>query len=192
MIREQRRSAGWLPDARPLPSPNWDPRPAGVDVDLLVIHAISLPPGQFGGDEVARLFCNCLDHRAHPYFAGLQGLQVSAHLFIRRDGALWQFVPLHRRAWHAGQSCFAGRERCNDFSIGIELEGTDDGPFEPGQYATLVRVTGQLMRAYPGIGPKRIVGHSDIAPGRKTDPGPGFDWDRYRAALADAGQGDSR
>ncbi len=175
---------GWLLNARRLESPNCDERPSGAEISLLVLHGISLPPRQYGGDYIEQLFCNCLNHDVHPYFAGLVGVQVSAHLLIRRDGELVQFVPFGRRAWHAGVSCFEGCEGCNDFSIGIELEGCDDEAYQPAQYSQLVEVVASLMEAYPGITPARIVGHSDIAPGRKTDPGPAFDWDCFRQQLA--------
>lgn len=165
------------------PSPNCDARPRPREISLLVVHAISLPPGRFGGPWVNRLFANTLDCDAHPYFDGLRELRVSAHLCIFRTGKVVQFVPFHRRAWHAGRSAFGGRPACNDYSIGIELEGCDDRPFEPVQYRMLARVARALMRAYPRISPARIVGHSDIAPGRKTDPGPCFDWQRLRAEL---------
>lgn len=174
---------GWLRGARVCVSPNQDARPA-AEISLLVIHNISLPPGRFGGPHIDQLFTNTLDPAAHPYFAGIHALRVSSHLLIRREGSLTQYVPFTARAWHAGVSMFEGRERCNDFSIGIELEGTDDRPFTARQYARLARVTAQLLRAYPQIGLQRIAGHSDIAPGRKTDPGPFFDWPRYRTALA--------
>lgn len=174
---------GLLRGARYLPSPNFDERPPGMDLDVLVIHNISLPPGEFGGDSIERLFCNTLDCRAHPFFADLEGLRVSSHLLVRRDGEIVQFVPFHLRAWHAGQSECEGRARVNDFSIGVELEGTDYMPFEAVQYRRLADVTRAIMAAYPAITPARIYGHSDIAPGRKTDPGPHFDWTRYRAAL---------
>lgn len=174
----------WLPDTEWLPSPNADERPPGCTVDLLVIHAISLPPGQFGGGHIAELFLNQLDPGVHPYFATIADLRVSAHLLIRRDGSAVQFVALDRRAWHAGQSLFRGRECCNDFSIGIELEGSDATPFSDAQYARLATLTTAVRAAFPCIGSEQIVGHSDIAPGRKTDPGPHFDWTRYRALLA--------
>ena len=161
-------------------SSNCDERPAGVTIDLLVVHAISLPPGEFGGPEIEALFTNRLDPAAHPYFAGVAGLRVSAHFLIRRDGELVQFVPCARRAWHAGVSWWDGRERCNDFSIGVELEGADDAAFEDAQYATLTALTDALAGAYPL---RAVAGHSDVAPGRKTDPGPHFDWPRYRAAV---------
>ncbi|MGB0722390.1 MAG: 1,6-anhydro-N-acetylmuramyl-L-alanine amidase AmpD [Gammaproteobacteria bacterium] len=177
---------GLLEDARFVASPNCDDRPEGVSVDLLVIHNISLPPGEFGGDHIERFFTNRLDASEHPFFREIEGVEVSAHLLIRRDGTVIQFVPFQRRAWHAGQSCFQGRERCNDFSIGIELEGTDDRAYTDDQYRILADVTRALMAAYPAIGPDTIAGHNDIAPERKTDPGPAFDWSRYRAAIASA------
>ncbi|NBC48089.1 MAG: 1,6-anhydro-N-acetylmuramyl-L-alanine amidase AmpD [Gammaproteobacteria bacterium] len=174
---------GRLGIARWRPSPNADERPRGVEPDLLVIHSISLPPGEFGGPWIEQLFCNRLDLDAHPYFATLAGLRVSAHLVIRRDGELLQFVALHRRAWHAGRSSFRGRPECNDYAIGIELEGTDQTPFSDAQYRQLARVTGLIRTGYPAITADRITGHQDIAPGRKTDPGPTFDWERYLAAV---------
>ena len=170
---------GWLASARRVASPNCEPRPGGCRPDLLVIHNISLPPGEFGGDAIEALFCNCLDWEAHPYYQEIRGLKVSSHLLVRRDGELVQFVSCDERAWHAGQSEFDGRENCNDFSIGIELEGTDEIPYTDAQYDTLASVTRDLLAAYPGLGPDRITGHSDIAPRRKTDPGPAFDWARY-------------
>lgn len=175
---------GWLAGVRRVVSPNCDERPDPQDVSLLVIHGISLPPGRFGGPWIDALFTNTLDARAHPYFATIAALRVSAHLCIRRDGSVTQYVPFVRRAWHAGVSSYGGRERCNDFSIGIELEGTDERPYTARQYARLAAVTRTLLEAYPRLEPARIVGHSDIAPGRKTDPGPCFDWARYRNALA--------
>ncbi len=177
---------GWLAGARRVPSPNQDARPPGCAPELIVVHNISLPPGRFGGPYIEALFTNRLDPAAHPYFATLAGLRVSAHLLLRRDGEAVQFVPFGRRAWHAGVSCWAGRERCNDFSIGIELEGTDEGPYTDAQYQRLTAVTAALLRHYPRLSARAIVGHCDIAPGRKTDPGPGFDWARFRAALAAA------
>lgn len=183
MLTADAPAGAWLAEARRVPSPNCDPRPPGCAVDLLVIHNISLPPGEFGGPWIEHLFLNRLDPAAHPYFAPIAGVRVSAHLLIRRDGALVQFVDLRWRAWHAGASCFAGRAACNDFSIGIELEGTDVAPFTDAQYERLGRVTAEVRQHYPGITPERIAGHSDIAPGRKTDPGPCFDWARYRALL---------
>lgn len=173
-------AAGWLPGARLVASPNQDARPAGVAVDLLVVHAISLPPGEFGGDDIERLFTNCLDPAAHPFFRDIHGLRVSAHFLIRRCGRIVQFVAGHRRAWHAGQSDWQGRERCNDFSLGVELEGCDDRPFEPIQYIRLARLIRILSHDFPL---EAVVGHSDIAPGRKTDPGPCFDWSRLGHLL---------
>jgi AmpD protein len=175
--------AGQLDGAVLLPSPNQDARPDPADISLLVVHAISLPPDQFGGPWIDDLFLNRLDPTAHPYFATLGQLRVSAHLLIRRDGAVIQYVPFERRAWHAGASEFAGRGRCNDFSIGVELEGCDTQPFEDAQYAALGAVTRLLLARYPALTPQRIAGHSDIAPQRKTDPGPHFDWARYRGGL---------
>lgn len=159
-------------------SPNCDARPDPADISLLVVHAISLPPGKFGGGWIDRLFTNTLDPDAHPYFKTIAHLKVSAHLCIFRDGSIAQYVPFNRRAWHAGESCFEDRMRCNDFSIGIELEGCDERPFEALQYRRLAQAARALMRAYPAITPARMVGHSDIAPGRKTDPGPQFNWTR--------------
>jgi len=173
----------WLARAKRVPSPNCSDRPNGMAISLLVIHNISLPPGEFGGPWIDQLFLNRLEVGVHPYFADIAHLRVSAHLLIRRDGQLIQYVPFNRKAWHAGQSCFEGRESCNDFSIGIELEGCDDQPFSDQQYVALVQVTRELREAYPELTPARIVGHSDIAPGRKTDPGPCFDWQRYQVAC---------
>jgi len=175
---------GRLDSARWLGSTNADDRPHGVTPDLLIIHNISLPPGHFGGPWIEQLFQNRLETDAHPYFAGLVGLRVSAHLLIRRDGELLQFVELHRRAWHAGRSDFQGRPECNDYSIGIELEGSDLQPFSPIQYERLARVSAIIRRRYPAITFDRITGHQDVAPGRKTDPGPAFDWTRFRAELS--------
>lgn len=163
-----------------MPSANRDARPDGQVVDLLVIHNISLPPGRYGGPEVCDLFLNRLDCDDHPYFDRLRGLRVSTHFLVRRGGQVVQFVSCRDRAWHAGVSRWRGRERCNDFSIGIELEGTDHDPFETVQYEVLVRLTRAIVAAYPIVD---VAGHSDIAPGRKTDPGPCFDWGRYRLAL---------
>ena len=174
---------GYASIATRVPTPNFDARPAPTDISLVVVHGISLPPGEFGGDGVERLFTNRLDPAAHPYFATIAGLRVSAHFLIRRDGHLIQFVPCARRAWHAGESTWRGRARCNDFSIGIELEGTDDVPYTPSQYAMLGRVVRALRRRYAI---DDVVGHSDIAPGRKTDPGPAFDWPRFRRSLTPA------
>ena len=177
-------SPGWLPQARRLISPNWDERPPGIAVDLLVIHGVSLPPGEFGGPWIDALFQNRLDPEAHPYFRPIAGLRVSSHLLIRRDGELIQYVDLHKRAWHAGVSSFLGRERCNDYAIGIELEGADEVPYTAAQYQILAETSRDLLAHFPAITPERIVGHSAIAPGRKTDPGPAFDWDWYRRLLA--------
>lgn len=176
-------SDGWYQNAQQVLSPNCDDRPADEAISLLVIHNISLPPGEFGGGFVPALFTNTLDSNAHPYFATLAGLQVSAHLLIDRNGGITQFVPFGKRAWHAGQSCFGRRERCNDFSIGIELEGEDWTPYTDAQYQQLLVVSRALMAAYPQITPARIVGHRDIAPGRKTDPGLAFDWHRFLTQL---------
>ncbi|CAM4148953.1 1,6-anhydro-N-acetylmuramyl-L-alanine amidase AmpD [Bordetella tumulicola] len=170
---------GWLrptPAVRLLPSPNCDTRPAGTTVSLLVVHNISLPPNQFGGPHVARLFQNRLDYTAHPWFERLRGLRVSAHFFIRRDGSLVQFVPTCKRAWHAGASRFGKRERCNDFSLGVELEGTDTLPYTDAQYTTLAKLSRVLRARYPL---RAVWGHEHIAPGRKTDPGPAFNWSRF-------------
>ncbi len=174
---------GWLIRAQRRPSPFCNARPAGAAIDLLVIHNISLPPGEFGGPWIDDLFLGRLDPQAHPYFRDIAGVPVSAHLLIRRNGACIQYVPFGERAWHAGVSCFQGRERCNDYSIGIELEGSDDIPFSQVQYQVLATVTRDLMAAYLGITQGRIAGHSDLSPGRKTDPGPHFDWGRYRALI---------
>ena len=173
----------WLPGVLHEPSPNADARPAGCAVDLLVVHNISLPPGEFGGGHIRDLFLNRLDPAAHPYFGEIAHLRVSAHLLVRRDGSTIQFVALDRRAWHAGPSNFCGREACNDFSIGIEHEGSDETPFTEPQYGRLAALTLQIQALFPAITGDRIVGHSDIAPGRKTDPGPGFDWAHYRQRL---------
>ncbi|MDX1499706.1 MAG: 1,6-anhydro-N-acetylmuramyl-L-alanine amidase AmpD [Woeseiaceae bacterium] len=174
---------GRIEPAAAVPSPNCDARPAGAEPELIVVHGISLPPGEFGGSGIVDLFTNRLDWDAHPYYAGIRGLQVSSHLLIRRDGALTQFVPFTERAWHAGPSWFRDRDCCNDFSIGIELEGTDDMPYEDPQYAVLAGVIRALIAAYPRLSARRIAAHSDIAPGRKTDPGPAFDWRRLYDGL---------
>ncbi|MSQ58634.1 MAG: 1,6-anhydro-N-acetylmuramyl-L-alanine amidase AmpD [Betaproteobacteria bacterium] len=163
-----------------IPSPNCDDRPAGEPVTLLVVHNISLPPGEFGGSGVVDLFLNRLEPQSHPYFAQITGLQVSSHFFIRRTGEVIQFVAANRRAWHAGQSRWRGRERCNDFSIGVELEGTDHEAFADAQYEALARLTRALRERYPIAD---AAGHCDISPGRKTDPGPHFDWHRYRHSI---------
>jgi len=166
-----------LPGARFIPSPNCDQRPPGEAIRLIVIHAISLPPGSFGGAAIECLFTNRLDPTAHAYYAAIHSLRVSAHFLIRRDGALEQYVACDQRAWHAGLSNWNGRERCNDFSIGIELEGCDELPFEEAQYLALEHLLQVLVRSYPITA---VVGHAEIAPGRKTDPGPNFDWQRVR------------
>ncbi|MET1081074.1 MAG: 1,6-anhydro-N-acetylmuramyl-L-alanine amidase AmpD [Pseudomonas sp.] len=176
-------ATGWCQDVRHCPSPNFNERPF-AEISLLVLHNISLPPGQFGGGEVLAFFQNRLMIEAHPYFAQIAALKVSAHFLIERDGQLIQFVSCLQRAWHAGQSQFEGRENCNDFSLGIELEGTDELPFTDAQYRALIALTRCLQRAYPAITLARICGHSDIAPGRKTDPGPAFDWGYVRNALS--------
>lgn len=175
-------ATGLWSNAEQLASPHCDARPTD-EVSLLVIHNISLPPGEFGGRHIDDLFLGRLDAGAHPYFAGIAHLKVSAHACIFRDGRVSQYVPTTQRAWHAGESSYEGRNRCNDFSIGIELEGTDDEPFTDAQYETLIALTKAVLKVYLKITPKRIVGHSNIAPGRKTDPGPHFDWLRLRAAL---------
>jgi AmpD protein len=174
---------GWLVPARRVVSPNCDARPEGSTIDLLVVHGISLPPRQYGGPWIDALFTNTLDPEAHPFFRSIFDKRVSAHALIRRDGEVVQYVPFDLRAWHAGVSCFQGRGSCNDFSIGIELEGCDDEPYEQAQYRELAAIADLLMSAYPGITRERITGHSDIAPGRKTDPGEGFDWDRLYTLL---------
>lgn len=181
------RTTGLLSAARQRSSPNQDERPESVGVDLIVVHGISLPPGEFGGPWIDALFTNTLDPAVHPYFQAIAGLRVSAHLLIRRNGGLAQYVPFHRRAWHAGASSFAGRSRCNDFSIGIELEGADQVPYEDRQYQRLAMVILALRAAYPTLARGWLAGHADIAPGRKTDPGPAFDWARLRRLLGDAG-----
>jgi len=176
--------AGLIRPATQCPSPNQDARPDSTEPELIVIHGISLPPGEFGGPHIEALFTNCLDWGEHPYFGEIEGLRVSSHLLLRRDGGLIQFVPFGRRAWHAGDSQFRGRSCCNDFSIGIELEGEDETPYSDPQYLHLALVIGAIMRTYPKISPRRIAGHCDISPGRKTDPGPAFDWLRLYDELA--------
>lgn len=173
----------WLSCAQHIPSPNCDLRPDPDDISLLVIHCISLPPQQFGGDYINQLFCNCLNPDDDPYFAEIYQLKVSAHLLIKRDGSLIQFVPFNKRAWHAGESCFEGRERCNDYSIGIELEGAENIPYSDEQYNQLAALIRLLLQSYPNLVKERITGHSDIAPGRKTDPGATFDWLRLQQIL---------
>jgi len=180
-VSENAWQEGWWAHARRLDSPNFGPRPEGVPVSLVVIHSISLPPGVFGGGEVEALFTNQLDWEAHPYFQGIRGLEVSAHFFIRRDGECVQFVSTLERAWHAGRSSWAGRENCNDYSVGIELEGLEGGGFEAVQLQTLVKV----LRAVAQIHTlEAVIGHEHVAPGRKADPGPGFDWTWLRHELA--------
>lgn len=171
--RVSRWQYGWWPRARHVPSPNEGPRPASAIIDLVVLHSISLPPGVFGGPEIEALFTNRLDCEAHPFFAGIRGLQVSAHFVVRRDGRVLQFVSCDRRAWHAGASVWRGRANCNDYSIGIELEGLEGGLFEPAQYTRLATLLRALKRRYPIAD---VVGHEHVAPGRKADPGAGFDW----------------
>lgn len=173
--------SGWYRFARRLASPNFGPRPPRANVDLIVVHSISLPPGEYGGDAVQRLFTNTLDWNAHPYFQTIQGMQVSAHFYVRRGGELWQFVSCDDRAWHAGASRWRGRENCNDDSIGIELEGLEGQTFEPAQYETLADLCAVIAQRYPI---EHIAGHEHIAPGRKQDPGPGFDWALLRRQLA--------
>ena len=179
---------GWLAQAAGIvPSPNFDTRPGDGAITLIVVHCISLPPGEFGGEWIDRLFSNTLPADAHPYFAGIHHLRVAAHALIRRDGAITQYVPFHARAWHAGASSWRGREVCNDFSIGIELEGTETVPYTDAQYASLAELVAALLAHYPGLSRQAITGHSDIAPGRKTDPGPSFDWERLHRLLGEQG-----
>lgn len=170
--------------ARQVASPNFDARPSGSSIDLVVVHGISLPPGEFGGPWIERLFTNSLPSEVHPYFAEIAGLRVSSHLVIARDGDLTQYVSFNDRAWHAGRSSFQGRLECNDYSVGVELEGEDDVPYEAVQYEVLGEVIAALRAAYPLMSPERIAGHSDVAPGRKTDPGPAFDWPRAQRCIA--------
>jgi AmpD protein len=176
-------ASGRLLGARQVDSPNCDDRPPGQVPELLVVHGISLPPGEFGGPWIDALFTNGLPADGHPYFATVAGLRVSAHLLVARDGSVVQYVPFQRRAWHAGASQWRGRERCNDFSIGIELEGTDATPYTPAQYETLARIAAELCHAYPMLAPDAVVGHSDVAPGRKSDPGISFDWPMLRSLV---------
>lgn len=176
--------SGLLDDVRQVPSPNCDERPPGVLPELIVVHGISLPPGEYGGPWIDQLFTNTLPRDAHPYFATIYAARVSAHLLVRRDGSIIQYVPFAQRAWHAGKSSFQGREACNDFSLGIELEGTDTEPYTPAQYEQLAQTIAALCRAYPTLSVERIVGHSDIAPGRKSDPGEAFDWASARGLIA--------
>ncbi|MFM1885881.1 MAG: hypothetical protein RL026_1038 [Pseudomonadota bacterium] len=177
-------ATGLLVGVRQVLSPHHEARPSGVTADLIVIHGISLPPGDYGGPAIEQLFNGHLDPIAHPYYRAIAGLRVSAHVLVRRDGECVQFVPFQRRAWHAGVSSYEGRGNCNDYSIGIELEGTDETPYAPAQYRALAGVLQALFRAYPALSAARLVGHSDIAPSRKTDPGPAFEWLRLRALLA--------
>jgi N-acetyl-anhydromuramoyl-L-alanine amidase len=174
---------GFVSGARAARSPNCDARPRGAGPELVVVHGISLPPGEFGGPWIERLFMNTLPADQHPYFGTIQDLRVSPHVLIRRDGSLVQYVPFGLRAWHAGTSHWRGRGACNDFSVGVELEGTDDAPYEEGQYDALADLVAALQRAYPSLAEGWIAGHSDIAPGRKTDPGPAFDWRRLERAV---------
>ena len=176
---------GLIDPARRCLSPNRDARPENDSIRLIVLHGISLPPGNFGGGEIEALFLNELDWDAHPYFGEIRGMEVSAHLLIRRDGELVQFVPFTERAWHAGESQFRGRTRCNDYSIGIELEGEDETPYDDRQYQVLPAVLKALLRAYPGITARELAGHCDISPGRKSDPGPAFDWLRLYDAIGE-------
>lgn len=177
----------WLAPVHRIPSPNQDARPPGYDITLLVVHAISLPPGEFGTGEVERLFTNSLDCGAHPSFSSLDGVHVSSHVFLDRKGKITQFVPFDRRAWHAGESSFKGQSDCNNFGIGIELEGTERVPFTENQYSALIAITRVLMAHYPRIQPDRIVGHNQIAPDRKWDPGPQFDWSMFTDRLIHLG-----
>lgn len=174
---------GWLTGVCISPSPNYNQRPDGAEISLVVVHNISLPPGEFGTGCVSQFFCNQLDHSAHPYFEEIRGLEVSAHCFIDRHGAIEQFVSFNDRAWHAGRSSFEGEIECNDYSIGIELEGTDTQAYTSEQYQSLANLIHVLMVEFPSISNSRVTGHSDIAPGRKTDPGPAFDWERLKAGL---------
>jgi AmpD protein len=188
-------ATGLLIDARQVLSPHCDARPAGTVAELLVVHGISLPPGEFGGPWIDRLFTGTLPPEAHPYFRELAATRLSAHALVRRDGAIVQYVPFGERAWHAGASQYRGRSTCNDFSVGVELEGTDDTPYTEAQYQQLAALAAALLAAYASLSAEHIVGHSDIAPGRKTDPGAAFDWPRFRALLSErlaAGPGSSR
>jgi AmpD protein len=179
-------STGLMRGVRQIASPNCDPRPAGVEADLIVVHGISLPPGEFGGPWIERLFTNTLPAEGHPYFAEVCSRRVSSHLVIQRDGTVTQYVKFTDRAWHAGKSVYRAREACNDFSVGIELEGTDTLPYEAAQYDALAEAVASLCAAYPRLSPDRLTGHSDIAPGRKSDPGPAFDWRVARGLIAAA------
>ena len=179
-------ATGLLAGARQVLSPHFDARPAGMLPELLVVHGISLPPGEFGGPWIDRLFTGTLPADAHPYFREIAAQRVSAHALIRRDGRIVQYVPFGGRAWHAGQSTYRGRSACNDFSIGVELEGTDDTPYTDAQYQALAALSAALLAAYPSLSAQAIAGHSDVSPGRKTDPGPSFDWARFRGLLDQA------
>jgi len=179
------QGTGWIDGARKVESPNFDERPDDCHPELIVIHGISLPPGQYGGPWIDQLFTNQLDPGEHEFFAEIEGLKVSTHLLIRRDGELVQYVDLFKRAWHAGQSCHGEREACNDFSVGIELEGTDEEPYTNEQYSMLIDTLKLLKASCPGLTNAEVVGHSDIAPGRKTDPGPAFDWERVHRSVDD-------
>ena len=179
---------GWVAEARRVVSPNCDERPDEEDITLIVVHCISLPPGEFGGEWIDRLFSHSLPANAHPYFEAIHSDKVSAHALVRRDGEIVQYVPFHKRAWHAGASSYRGRERCNDFSIGIELEGTERIPYTDIQYERLAELIEGLSAHYPRLSPPMIAGHSDIAPGRKNDPGPSFDWGRLLGLLAHSGE----
>ncbi|MDU8923554.1 1,6-anhydro-N-acetylmuramyl-L-alanine amidase AmpD [Pasteurellaceae bacterium LIM206] len=183
MAKEFHITNGWLNNVRKIISPHFDARPDTRDISLLVIHYISLPPEQFGGGYIDDFFRGKLDPRLHPYFADIYQIRVSAHCLIERSGRITQYVSFNDRAWHAGQSCFEGREKCNDFAIGIELEGSNEQPFTEEQYTALIELTKEIMRQYPQITLQRIVGHCDIAPGRKIDPGKYFDWTKYRQGL---------
>jgi AmpD protein len=178
------RQTGIVQGARQVCSPNCDARPVAVEPELILLHGISLPPREFGGPWIEQLFTNRLSADAHPYFAQLNELRVSAHFLIRRDGELVQYVPTTKRAWHAGDSCFDGRDACNDYSIGIELEGADDVAYEDAQYAALAELVAALRAAVPSLATGYLAGHCDVAPGRKTDPGPAFDWAQLQALLA--------
>jgi N-acetyl-anhydromuramoyl-L-alanine amidase len=184
--------SGLMEGARYLASPNYDARPGGVQAELIVVHGISLPPGEFGGPWIDRLFTNSLPPDVHPYFAEIGAMRVSSHLLVARDGGLTQFVRFTDRAWHAGESAYDGRTACNDFSIGVELEGVDTIPYEAAQYDTLAEVVAALCDAYPRLSADRMVGHSDISPGRKTDPGPAFDWQRAHRCIAAAREASPR
>ena len=178
----------YVSQARQVASPNFGERPEGAEISLLVIHNISLPPGEYGGPWIDHLFCNRLDPARHPYFREVADMQVSSHFLIRRDGELVQYVPCDKRAWHAGRSCWRDQQECNDFSIGIELEGTDHEPYTDAQYAVLVELIRVLRASYPGIAPDALAGHADIAPGRKSDPGEAFDWARLHNSLQQPGE----